>query len=260
MFDTSSEQIRAARPMLEAAFSRWLDQLCNEPGACRDHLRGLGAVGRFEEKLRRLYGKRHCLLVSSATTGLLSSAWCFGIVNSEVVVPPTSYGATYATLEFLENNLVFAEADLDGNMAPSSVERLLTPQTKAVVASDWNGRPHDMFSLRTICNRSGVIYLADASQSYGNTRNGLPASSLADALILSFGPGKGLFCGEGGAILTSDDNLYERLVATIQHPERYGREFNLDLQTDMQFLNGRIHPVAAIMGDVLTDGMAGGSV
>jgi dTDP-4-amino-4,6-dideoxygalactose transaminase len=220
----------------------------SERSVC-EQLEGGGAIARLEEKLRNYYGVPHCLLVNSATNGLLSLALALPIVESEIITTPRSYGATWAPFELLQNRMVYATTIRgNGNIAPTSVAKLINPNTRAILAVDWLGQPHDMFALRALCDRYGLLYLADASSSFGAVRKGRPASSLADAWVISLGPRKPLPCGEGGAILTRNESLYKKLVYLTQHPDRYRREFSLTEYTDRQPLNARIHPLAAVIG------------
>jgi dTDP-4-amino-4,6-dideoxygalactose transaminase len=211
-----------------------------------DHLVGTGAVADLEHKLRDLYGARYALCVSSATTGLLAVAFALGLRRSEFLTTPYTYGATLGGWLLLENRPVFADIDRETlTLDPRSACRLLTPRTKAVLSSDIFGTPCDSLALRKLADEHGLWYVADAAQSFGARRDCLPASSLADAVVLSFTSGKLLDAGEGGAIITDHSDLYDKLIWWTQHPYRQHRD--LGLNTDNEFgLNGRMHPCAAL--------------
>ena len=213
------------------------------------HLRGEGPVKEFETAIARLDSKKYCLAVNSATNGLLVVALATGLVRKEIITTPQSYGATLGPFLLLRNRLRFGRVDANGNLTPDSSEELITPRTKAILAVDYDGQPHDSAAFRDICERHGLIYLADAAQSFGRRLpSGRHASGFADALVLSFGPGKPLCCGEGGAILTDSDAIYKECVRISQHPERYRFEYSLRDYADIQPINARMHPLAAIMG------------
>lgn len=172
-----------------------------------------------------------------------------GLIRKEIITTPQSYGATWGPFLLLKNRLRFGQIDANGNLTPESVEKSITPRTKAVLAVDYEGRPHDSVAFRGICERHGLIYLADAAQSFGQRLpNGHHASALADVLVLSFGPGKPLCCGEGGAILTNSESTYKECIRLSQHPERYRLEYSLRDYADIQPINARMHPLAAVMG------------
>jgi dTDP-4-amino-4,6-dideoxygalactose transaminase len=104
--------------------------------------------------------------------------------------------------------------------------------------------------LRKLCDELGLWYIADAAQSLGARREDLPASCFADALVVSFTVGKPLFAGEGGAVLTNNVDLYEKVVWFTQHPYRQKRELGLSLYNEFG-LNARIHPLAAVWANAV---------
>jgi dTDP-4-amino-4,6-dideoxygalactose transaminase len=210
------------------------------------HLAGTGAVADLERKLRELYGSRYALCVSSATTGLLAVALALGLRRSEFLTTPYTYGGTLGVWLMLANRPMFADIDRETlTLEPRSARRLLTPRTRAILSSDIFGIPCDSLTLRKLADEHGLWYVADAAQSFGAWRDGLPASSLADAVILSFTAGKILDVGEGGAIITNHRDLYEKLIWWTQHPHRQHRDLGLDTENEFG-LNGRIHPCAAL--------------
>jgi len=209
------------------------------------HLAGAGPVADLEARLCHHYGMRYALCVSNATTGLLAVALALNLRRAEFITTPYTYGASLAGWLMLGNRPVFADIDAQTlTLAPEAVLRSLTPQTRAILAVDIFGNPADMRALRRIADRHGLWYIADAAQSLGARRDGLPASSMADALVVSFTIGKTLCAGEGGAILTNHSTLYEKLVWYTQHPARQRRDLGLGLDNEFG-LNGRIHPLAA---------------
>lgn len=236
------------------AISIYLRRVVKDPdGAAREQFLGGGDIRRLEGKLRAFYGLPYCALVNCATNGWLALMLALAdkLRGAEVIVPPQSWGSTFAALEHVGCRLVFANARRDGNIDPRNVEQLITPRTRAIVAVDFRGRPHDTFAMRRISARHGLLYLSDAAASFGIRYRSRPASSLADALVVSFGPQKTMSWGEGGAVLLRDEDTYARIIQLALHPLRYRREFSLTEATDRQFLNCRIHPLAAVIGEAL---------
>ena len=235
------------------AIAAYLRRAAKDPdGAAREQLIGGGAIGRLEERLRDYYGLPFCLLTNNATNAwfALMLALAEKLRSSEVIVPPQSWGSTFAALEHVRCKLLFAEARRDGNLDPRRIERLITPRTTAIVAVDFQGRPHDTFALRRIASRHDLLYLSDAAASFGEHYRGRPASSLADALVISFGPQKAMSWGEGGAVLVRDETTYARIVQLALHPLRYRREYSLTEATSEQILNLRPNPLSAVVGEV----------
>ena len=210
------------------------------------HLAGTGNVAELERKLREYYGMSHALCVSSATTGLLAIALALQVRNHDFLTTPYTYGASLAGWLLLGNRPVFADINSDElGLDPIQARRRITARTRAILAVDIFGTPCDMVGLRRLADEHGLWYIADAAQSFGACRDDLPASSLADALVVSFTTGKTLAAGEGGAVLTNRSDIYEKLVWWTQHPQRQRRDLGLDLDNEFA-LNGRIHPTAAM--------------
>jgi dTDP-4-amino-4,6-dideoxygalactose transaminase len=106
--------------------------------------------------------------------------------------------------------------------------------------------------LRKLADEFGLWYIADCAQSFGARREGLPSSRLADALVISFTTGKTIFAGEGGAILTNNQKIYELLLWFTQHPYRQKRELGLSLSNEFS-CNARIHPLSAVWANATLD-------
>lgn len=239
------------------AIAAYLRRSAEDPdGLAREQFIGGGAIGRVEEKLRAYYGMPHCLLTNNATNAwfALILALADRLRGAEVIVPPQSWGSTFAALKHIRCKLVPADARHDGNLDPRSVERLITPRTAAIVAVDFQGCPHDTFAIRRIAKRHSVLYLSDAAASFGAHYRRRPASNLADALVISFGPQKAMSWGEGGAVVLRDEATYARIIQLALHPLRYRREFSLTEASDQQFSNCRIHPLGAVIGELILGG------
>ncbi|MBN1829804.1 MAG: aminotransferase class V-fold PLP-dependent enzyme [Deltaproteobacteria bacterium] len=231
---------------LKAADSMAADQ--------RMHLYGGGAVAELEEKLRRHYHKKYALCVSNATMGLLAVGLAAGLKGDDFITTPYTYGATVAGWLHLGNSPVFADIEADTlALDCESVKKAISKNTRAVLAVDIHGTPHDMKGLRKIADEYGLLYVSDSAQSFGGSRDGLPAGSVADVFVVSFTAGKPLFAGEGAAILTDDPALYEKLIWFTQHPLRQRRDIGLRLDNEFA-LNARLHPLAAVWANAVFEG------
>jgi dTDP-4-amino-4,6-dideoxygalactose transaminase len=214
------------------------------------HLAGTGAVRELEQSLCRHYNVSHALCVSNATVGLLAVQLALELKNVEIITSPFTYGASVTGSFLLGNRVVFCDVDGESTLDPDSVRRAITSRTKAILATDLFGVPADMQRIRRIADDFGLWYIGDAAQSLGAYRSGLPASSAAHVWVLSFTTGKTVTAGEGGAILTNNQVLYERLVWLTQHPARQRRELGLHIWNEVS-LNSRIHPLAAVWANAV---------
>ncbi len=248
-----SDQLHTLQSRAVARAADYIAAMLDMPEAFRgQQLRGAGPVAEFESLLAERSGFPFCMSTSNATTGLLIAALAANLAGKDIIVPPRSWGGTYGPFEFAGARLIFAEEDVDGNIAASSVDKRVTSNTVAVIAADWNGTRHDARGIRAACDARNLLYIEDTS--FLPSSDGNPAiCSLADIQIISFGPGKPITLGEGGALLTRHEWIYKRAVELSQHPERCSSE-GIDNYPERSFLNGRIHPIAAVLGLVLLGG------
>lgn len=212
----------------------------------QQHLFGSGQVADLERKLANHFQMKHAVCVSNATSGLFAVALAINLRSAEFITSPFTYGGTVASWLVLDNVPAFADiepATLEMNQ--KKIRSLITKQTKAILAVDSFGIPCDSHKLREIADEFELWYIADCAQSFGATRKGLPPNCLADAIVISFTAGKVLFAGEGGAVLTNNTELYEKLIWYSQHPYRQKKELGLSISNEFS-INGRIHPLSAI--------------
>ncbi len=220
----------------------------------RQHLAGLGPVARVESLLEQFYGVEHALAVCNATQGLMAVATVLGLRGTEVIGPDLTWAGSYAGLLFQQVRLRLAKVDSQTlTVCPSSIRSSLTPATRAIVSVDYLGIPADGEALRTLADEHELLWIADAASSLGALRNGSPASASADVWVVSFGFGKGITAGGGGAILTNHVDLYEKLLWLTQHPDRQRRELRritnetlIEVDNELA-LNLVMHPLAAQM-------------
>lgn len=230
---------------VERAVLRHLRRHLTSEDARTAHLLGTASVHELETRLCAHYGKRFAVLTASATSTLFALARVIGVSGREIVTPPLSWGGTVAG--FLREGGVLRFADVEPatlTLSPDDVSENVGSRTTAIIAVDLFGVPADDRGLRAVADQHGLWYIHDAAQSFGATREGRPAGQHAHAIVLSFGPGKPLYAGEGGALITDDPWLYERMVAETQHPYRHLRELGLAHSFETA-LHARIHPLAA---------------
>ncbi|MCO6509576.1 MAG: DegT/DnrJ/EryC1/StrS family aminotransferase [Aridibacter famidurans] len=209
------------------------------------HLVGTGAVYLLERRLAEYFSANYALCFSSATAALDGIALALGIEGGEFLTQAFLNGPSIAPWMRFSDNVVFADIEPETlSLSPDAARVAISERTKAILAVDVLGFPSDSRALRTVADDAGIWYIADSCQALGARRDGLPASSHAHAIVLSFSYSKLIFGGEGGLVVTNERDLYERLIWHTQHPLRQKRELGLAVCNEFA-LNGRIHPRAA---------------
>jgi perosamine synthetase len=138
--------------------------------------------------------------------------------GDEVIVPALTFAASANCVVYQGGLPRFADIDPDTLLIDlESVEALITPRTRAIVAVDYAGQPCDYDGLRQLAERHGLALVADAAHSLGATYRGRRIGTLADLTTFSFHPVKHITTGEGGMITTDDDALAARLRAFRNH-------------------------------------------
>ena len=167
-------------------------------------------VEAFEAEFARYLGVRHCVGVANGTDALTIALRALGVgPGDEVVMPSFTFYATAEAALVMGARPVFCDIDLDTFcVTPETVRAALTPRTKAIVPVHLFGNVAPVAELREL----GVPVLEDAAQAAGAELDGTKAGALGDAATFSFFPSKNLPClGDGGAIVTDDDELAERV-------------------------------------------------
>lgn len=170
-------------------------------------------VARFEGLLATATGSRHAVAVSNGTAALhaLYAALDLG-PGDEVLVPALTFAATANAAVYCGATPVFVDVR-PGTLLidPADAAAKITPRTKALVGVDYAGQPCDWPALRALADRHGIALLADGCHALGAALEGTPVGALADATTFSFHPVKHVAAGEGGAVVTDDAALAERM-------------------------------------------------
>jgi dTDP-4-amino-4,6-dideoxygalactose transaminase len=168
-------------------------------------------VRALEEEFAAAIAVKHCVAVSSATSGLILAAKCMGLTG-EVILPSFSFVAT--GLPLVWNNLRPVFVDIDPqtfNVDPQLVERAITPKTSAIIGVHVYGNPADEDALADIAARHGLRLLFDAAHGIGSLYRGRPVGRAGDAQVFSLSPTKLATGAEGGLIATQDSDLADDL-------------------------------------------------
>ncbi|MCX6626934.1 MAG: DegT/DnrJ/EryC1/StrS family aminotransferase [Candidatus Solibacter sp.] len=154
---------------------------------------------------------KHALAVTSGTAALHTAMAALEVgPGDEVILPAWTWYSCYNTVIQAGALPVFAEIDESFNIDPKTIEALITPQTKVIMAVHLQGNPADMDPILAIARRHRLKVLEDVSQSVGASYKGKPLGSIGDIGIYSLQQTKTITAGEGGALVTSDGYLFER--------------------------------------------------
>ena len=186
-------------------------------------------VEEFEKKIAEYCGSKYGVAVSSGTAALLAAYAVAGIKpGDEIITTPLTFAATANTIIFCGGKPVFADIKEDTlNIDPKEIEKKITKKTKAIVPVDFAGHPCDYDEILKIAKKYKLLIIEDAAHALGSEYKEKKIGNFADLTILSFHPVKTITTGEGGMILTSNKNFYERLKILRHHgivkkPEKGG--------------------------------------
>ena len=176
-------------------------------------------VAELEKKLCELTGAKYAVTVSNGTAALHIAAMAAGVgAGDELVTTPITFAASANCALYCGGRPVFADIDPNTyNIDPECVREKITERTKAVVAVDFTGQAVPLDALRDICHDKGIIMIEDGAHSFGTKYKGKPVGSIADMTTFSFHPVKTVTGGEGGAVLTNREDLYEKLLLYRSH-------------------------------------------
>jgi dTDP-4-amino-4,6-dideoxygalactose transaminase len=176
-------------------------------------------VAEFERLFCELSGSPHSLATTSCTTALHLALAVLGIgAGHEVVVPAFTYVASANVVEQSGAQTVFCDIDpTTYNVDPASLERAITPRTKAIMPVHLFGLVADMPAVTEIAGRHGLAVVEDAACAVGSTLNGVHAGTFGDFGAFSFHARKPITTGEGGMLTIRDDGHATRATALRSH-------------------------------------------
>ena len=162
--------------------------------------------------------------------------------GDEVITTPITFAASANAVLYCGGKPVFADIDpRTYTIDPACIEKCVTERTKAVIAVDFTGAACDYDAIRSVCGRHRLLLIEDAAHSIGTTYRGTPVGGIADLTTFSFHPVKTVTAGEGGAVLTKDDALAQRVKLFAKHgitrdPELLREQSNSSWYYEQQLL------------------------
>ena len=176
-------------------------------------------VVELEKRLCELTGAKYAVAVSNGTAALHIAAMAAGVGDGdELITTPITFAASANCALYCGGRPVFADIDPNTyNIDPECVREKITDRTKAVVAVDFTGQAVPLDALLDICHDRKITLIEDGAHSIGTKYKGKPVGSIADMTTFSFHPVKTVTGGEGGAVLTNREDLYEKLLLYRSH-------------------------------------------
>ena len=196
-------------------------------------------VRRLEARAAEYLGVRHCVAVSSCTSGLMLVLRAAELTG-EVIVPSFTFAATAHAVDWNGLRPVFADVDADTlTLSAAAVQEAVGMRTSAILGTHTYGTPCDVEGIVAVAEEHGLRPFFDAAHAFGSSHRGRMVGSFGDAEVFSLSPSKVLVAGEGGIIATDDDLLAERC--------RIGRDYGNPGDYDCRFvgLNARMSELHA---------------
>jgi dTDP-4-amino-4,6-dideoxygalactose transaminase len=215
-------------------------------------------VAEFEERLAARIGAQHGVATNAATTALHLALQVAGLQRGDEVVLPSFTCMANANAVIIAGG-VCRFADIDArtfNLDPDDVVRRITPRTRAVMMVDQIGLPADLEAFRSIATERGLILVDDAATALGSTYRGVPVGGHGTTTCFSFHPRKMITTGEGGMLVTDDEESAEhaRVLrstgATISDLQRHKAKGALFQQYFESGYNYRLTDIQAAIGIV----------
>ncbi|NHN33881.1 DegT/DnrJ/EryC1/StrS family aminotransferase [Paenibacillus agricola] len=218
-------------------------------GRAGDKFLGGPKVLEMEQVFAQKFGSRFAISVNSATTALHTAIAACGIgPGDEVLVTPYSMVASATAI--VMNNAVPVFVDIDPityNLDPTQIERWITPNTKAIMVANIFGLPAALNEIITIARKHGLFVIEDNAQGPGATINGKFAGTFGDIGVFSLNYHKVIHSGEGGLLLTDNEELARNCQLVRNHGEAVVDDLN-DYETVVLGSNYRMTELHAAIG------------
>ena len=176
-------------------------------------------IAEAEKKLCEVTGAKYAVLCSNGTAALHIACLAAGVgPGDEVITTPITFAASANCALYCGAKPVFADINEHTyNIDPVSIAEHMTDKTKAVVAVDFTGQAVELERIQQICEEKGAVLIEDGAHSIGTKYNDRGVGSIADMTTFSFHPVKTVTGGEGGAVLTNNEEYYKKLVLYRAH-------------------------------------------
>ncbi len=176
-------------------------------------------IAEFEQSVSDYVGAKYAVAVSNGTAALHAACFAAGIgEGDEVITTPITFAASANCVLYCGGKPVFADIDPQTyNIDAEDIKRKITARTKAVIPVHLAGQPCDMDAIHKIAEEYHLMVIEDGAHALGSVYKGKKIGALSDMTTFSFHPVKPITTGEGGMVVTDDEELYQRLVLFRSH-------------------------------------------
>lgn len=237
------EKEAVSRVMDSGILSRYL-------GSWNPDFYGGPEVQAFEKEWADYFNVKHAIAVNSCTSGLYCAVGASGVgPGDEVIVSPYTMSASATSAIIFNAVPVFADIEPDFFcLDPASIERRITKRTKAIVVVDIFGQPYDAGAINKIAEKYGLVVIEDCAQAPHAKYKGKWAGTLGDIGVYSLNYHKHIHTGEGGVVVTDDDELAERVRLIRNHGEAVVGNKGTSNLVNMIGFNFRMNEIEAAIG------------
>ncbi len=176
-------------------------------------------IAEFEQTVADYVGAKYAVAISNGTSALHAACFAAGIgPGDEVITTPLTFAASANCVLYCGGTPVFADVDPKTyNIDSEDIRRKITDRTKAIIAVHLAGQPCDMDAIHSIAHEYGLIVIEDGAHALGSVYKGKRVGSMSDMTTFSFHPVKPITTGEGGMIVTDNEDFYKKMVLFRSH-------------------------------------------
>jgi len=168
-------------------------------------------VSKLEREVAQRMGVPYAVAMNSGTSALLVALIGLGVgPGDEVIVPGYTFIASISSIIYARAVPILAEVDRTLNLDPADVQRKITPRTKAIMAVHMLGNPARLDELKAIADEHKLLLIEDCAQAFGARYKGRAVGSIGDVGTYSFNVYKTITAGDGGMVVTRDEDAYRR--------------------------------------------------
>lgn len=246
---TEEEAEAVKQTVLTNKVNYWTGQECRE----------------FEKEFADWAGTKYAISLSNGTLALDVALKALGVcVGHDVVVTPRTFLASASTVVTAGANPIFADVDLNSqNITADSIEKVLTPNTKAVIVVHLAGMPADMDPIMALAKKHGFAVIEDCAQAHGAKYKGRSVGSIGHVGAWSFCQDKIMTTGgEGGMVTTNDETLWSRMWSYKDHGKSFEAVYEREHPPGFRWVhdsfgtNWRMLEVQAVIGRIQLRRMA----
>lgn len=184
-----------------------------------DYLTTGPKIAEFEKMVADYVGAKYAVAISNGTSALHAACFAAGIQpGDEVITTPLTFAASSNCVLYCGGTPVFADVDLKTyNIDPEDIRRKITDKTKAIIAVHLAGQPCDMDEIHKIAKEHDLLVIEDGAHALGSVYKGKKVGTLSDMTTFSFHPVKPITTGEGGMIVTDNEEFYQKMMLFRSH-------------------------------------------